>query len=449
MAVQPALKPNAQHQRQQQQGTSPGDDANSDIDAVDESPLPAVAREGQAETQPYVLSLSLVVSAAAIAKCIILLGLSVDSLAALNLTGEVGVATLPATVSQVGSMLSSLPAAALISRYGQRVGHLIGGAFLVAGGLLGGLAMSQGRFWLQLVSVGVTGVGFGFSEYLRFAAAELVPPALKPRAVSLTIASSVVSGVIGPQIAKVTRGWLDVEFQASYLVNGAVGVLYMLVLALVPNLPSVPNAHGRKEPPTSVGAVAQHHQHEHVAVCQLYRSHFALVVATLSCATGYSIMILTMTATPIAMKEEGYRFEEIATTIQTHAVCMFAPGFVTGEVIRKIAEPAVMLVGAVLLLAHWGWRSAGTGAGTSRSRSCSRAWAGTSCTRRARRCSSPACRRGPPAWTAGRRRRACGSRARTSWRCGRCPSRLRPPPGRCCGRATGRSCKRLRCAPSW
>ena len=41
----------------------------------------------------------------------------------------------------------------------------------------------------------------GFAEYLRFAAAELVPPELKARAVSLTIASSVISAVVGPQVA--------------------------------------------------------------------------------------------------------------------------------------------------------------------------------------------------------------------------------------------------------
>ena len=31
-------------------------------------------------------------------------------------------------------------------------------------------------------------------------------------------------------------------------------------------------------------------------------------------------MVLTMTATPIAMKDRGYSFDQTATTIQTHAV---------------------------------------------------------------------------------------------------------------------------------
>ena len=46
----------------------------------------------------------------------------------------------------------------------------------------------------------------------------------------------------------------------------------------------------------------------------------------------------------------GYSFEETATTIQTHAICMFAPGLFSGEIIRCLGEPAVMLVGCILMI---------------------------------------------------------------------------------------------------
>merc|ERR1712070_256819 len=63
-------------------------------------------------------------------------------------------------------------------------------------------------------------------------------------------------------------------------------------------------------------------------------------------------MIFTMTATPIAMKTQGFGFEEIAMTIQTHAICMFAPGFVTGEAIRWKGEISVVVFGAIAMILH-------------------------------------------------------------------------------------------------
>jgi hypothetical protein len=40
---------------------------------------------------------------------------------------------------------------------------------------------------------------------------------------------------------------------------------------------------------------------------------------------------------------------------------MFAPGFITGDVIRKVGEPAVMLVGALFMIAHSAIALAGDG----------------------------------------------------------------------------------------
>ena len=319
---------------------------------------PSIATEGANAVGGYKLSLALVVLAAATSKVILLLGLSVDSLAAFDLTGKTEVSTFPATASQLGNFLGAVPAAMLMARYGRRRGFLVGGALYVGGGLLGVLAMRKHSFPLQLLSVASTGIGFGFSEYLRFAAAEIVPAHLKAQAVSLTIASSVVSGVVGPQIAKSTASMFDTEFEASYLANGIIGLLYLLIIACIPNLPSVAARRGPRvseDMATDRGPIAA------TPWWQMFTTHPALMVATLSCGVGYCTMILTMTATPIAMKAQGFGFEDTATTIQAHAVCMFAPGFFTGEVIAKLGEPAVMLVGTLMLLSHSATALAGTG----------------------------------------------------------------------------------------
>ena len=221
--------------------------------------------------------------------------------------------------SQVGNVLASVPATQLMAKYGRRVGFVVGAVLFVCGGLLGALAMSSRSFLLHLVAVSLTGMGIGFAEYLRFAAAEVVPPVLKPRAIALSVAGSLMSAFAGPQIAKGTRNMMDVEFQASYFANSIIAALYLTLILMIPGLPNaappqpIPDSEdelqtGRK---SCVGGRGE-------SACSVYLRNPVLLVATLSSAIGFGSMVLSMTATPLAMKQEGYSFEQTATTIQTH-----------------------------------------------------------------------------------------------------------------------------------
>jgi MFS family permease len=241
-----------------------------------------------------------------------------------ELTGNQGVSTIPMACTQVGTMLASVPASQLMAKFGRRVGFLIGAGLFVCGGLLGALAMSSRSFLLQLVSVSLTGMGIGVAEYWRFAAAEVVPPVLKPRAIALTVAGSLVSAFAGPQIAKITRNMMDIEFQASYLSNSIIAALYLAIVVVMPGLPNA------LPPPPTPTSDAEPHKgrkgslclccgHEaNDSACHMYMSNRALPVATLSSAIGFGSMVLSMTATPLAMKAQGFSFEQSATTIQTH-----------------------------------------------------------------------------------------------------------------------------------
>lgn len=57
---------------------------------------------------PYKLALVLVIAASVVAKAQMLQNLSIDSLAALALTGNAGVSTFPATCMQLGSMVGTV-----------------------------------------------------------------------------------------------------------------------------------------------------------------------------------------------------------------------------------------------------------------------------------------------------------------------------------------------------
>jgi hypothetical protein len=77
-------------------------------------------------------------------------------------------------------------------------------------------------------------------------------------------------------------------------------------------------------------------------------SHTEFVGALVARALGYGLMNLLMTATPIAMNFCGHPFSAAALVIEWHVVAMYAPGFVTGSLIRRFGTLQIILAGVAL-----------------------------------------------------------------------------------------------------
>src|SRR5690606_22639057 len=75
-----------------------------------------------------------------------------------------------------------------------------------------------------------------------------------------------------------------------------------------------------------------------------------LFTAIVAGAIGYGVMILVMTATPIAMHHHAHDFRNTASVIQWHVLGMFLPSFFTGRLIARVGEIAVIQTGCVLLM---------------------------------------------------------------------------------------------------
>ena len=57
------------------------------------------------------------------------------------------------------------------------------------------------------------------------------------------------------------------------------------------------------------------------------------LVAVAAGAIGYGVMNFLMTSTPIAMQVCGHPYGDAAFVISSHVIGMFAPSFVTGQLI--------------------------------------------------------------------------------------------------------------------
>nr|WP_239495757.1 MFS transporter [Marinomonas primoryensis] len=76
-----------------------------------------------------------------------------------------------------------------------------------------------------------------------------------------------------------------------------------------------------------------------------------LIASITSGAIGYAVMVLIMTATPLAMHSHGFHFGHTASVIQWHVLGMFAPSFFTGYLIKKFGTCNIIQTGCLLLIA--------------------------------------------------------------------------------------------------
>ncbi|MBT6109541.1 MAG: MFS transporter, partial [Rhodospirillales bacterium] len=74
------------------------------------------------------------------------------------------------------------------------------------------------------------------------------------------------------------------------------------------------------------------------------------IVAVMSGMVGYGLMVLVMTATPLSMMACGFVFDDAAFIIQWHAFFMFAPGFLTGHLVRWFGVTVVIMTGTLFML---------------------------------------------------------------------------------------------------
>ncbi|MDO9052518.1 MAG: MFS transporter [Gallionella sp.] len=244
-------------------------------------------------------------------------------------------ATLPIAVMVNGTAVASMPAAILMRRFGRRTGFLTGATLGLAGSLLCAFALQQRSFTLFVTGHLLLGSYQGFANYYRFAAVEATEASHTSRAISWVVAGGVVAAFLGPQLGQWGRDWVvDGLFVGSYLAQGALSLAALAILSQV-----------QLKPVATTHSVASRTLREIL-------SQPVLQVAILGAAIGYAVMIMVMTATPLAILGCGLPEASVTPVIQWHVVGMFAPSFFTGSLIRRYGAPQIMQIGFVLLLGH-------------------------------------------------------------------------------------------------
>lgn len=274
---------------------------------------------------------------------LVILGI-VTALAGQLLSDNPAFASVPLALQLTGTMTMTIPASLLMARIGRRPGFILGQIIGVLGGCLGAYALMYSKSF-ELLCLGgfFVGVSNAFWQYYRFAAVDTAEDGYKARAISYVLAGGVIAALVGPEIAKMAESYFaPITFAGSYIsyVGFCLTGIVVLLFLNIPK-PAAGWQSGGGRP-----------------LAEIMRQP-TFIVAVMSGMAGYGLMVLVMTATPLSMVACGFTFSDTAFVIQWHAFFMFAPGFLTGHLIRWFGVTFVIMVGTVLMLLSMAVNTAG------------------------------------------------------------------------------------------
>jgi predicted MFS family arabinose efflux permease len=248
-----------------------------------------------------------------------------------TLTTDQSLATLPLAILQLATMLTTIPAAILLKQWGRKLGFSAGVLIGLMGAGLGVYAISANSFLLFNVATLLYGIFNGFVGYYRFTAADVATIAFRPRAISFVISGGILAALVGSPLAIWTKDWLPITFTGGFVAIALLQIVTLVVLSQI-ELPPL---------------VQQTHQERGRKLSNIIQQP-VFIVATLGSMFGYGVMVMLMTATPLAMVAVAHPFHSTASVIQVHVLGMFTPSLFTGFLIARFGVLTIILMGIVL-----------------------------------------------------------------------------------------------------
>lgn len=253
------------------------------------------------------------------------------ALIGMELSGRESASTWPASFHVAVILAMTMPASFFMSKWGRKSGFLFAFVMGLLGACLAALGVYKNKFLLFASGAAIMGFLTAFGNFFRFAAVEAVSENQKSTAISLVLTGGVLAAFTGPYLAN----WGASLFNNSLFTGGYALLIpmYLLGMLLVFSL-TFPR------PP-----VVQ------VSIRKSFRDILGqpqfLGIVFLGTA-AYLVMVLIMTATPLAMHKDHMGLTATTQVIRGHLLGMFVPSFFTGGLIRKYGVRRIIFAGALL-----------------------------------------------------------------------------------------------------
>ena len=266
------------------------------------------------------------------------LSISLGSLAGYQLLAEdKSLATAPITGFNVGTACGAVVIAIASRWLGRKQAFMLGSVIGALGGAVAAVALLRGSFWLFVTALILIGTCAGFTQKIRFAAADASPSSFKPKAISWILGAGVVSAVLGPQIAIWAKDLLaPITFAGAFLAIIPLSIISFCVLAFL-KLPKPVTSSAHAEPARPLSEIVMTPRFMIGMICGI---------------CTYALMTFVMTGAPLAMVIGcGFPTELATLGIQWHVLAMFGPSFFTGMLISRFSAEKVVAAGLVTLMA--------------------------------------------------------------------------------------------------
>jgi len=261
---------------------------------------------------------------------------SLGGLVGQNLSHDPTIATLPVSLYNLGLALGTLPAAAIMRRYGRRSGYVLGAAIGLVSGIVAALGIYLASFIVFCLGTFIAGFYASYVQSYRFAAADGATGALKGRAISAVMVGGLAAAILGPQLVIWTRDSIpSLPFAGGFISQAALALLAIPVLLLL------------RTPREANGAAAAARQGGRKLGEILAMPRYQLAVA--AGVVSYGLMTFVMTAAPVAMVHMGHSVDNAALGIQWHVLAMFAPSFITGRLMARFGKERITAIGLAII----------------------------------------------------------------------------------------------------
>ncbi len=264
--------------------------------------------------------------------------ITLSGIVGMQMAPDKNLATLPLAMTTIGAAIMMIPASLIMKKIGQRKAFMAGTIIGALSGIVSWYGIIQQSFWIFSVGNMLLGAYQGFTQYYRFAAADSVPDEAKSKAISWVIGGGIVAAFTGPNLARFTQDIGTVPYAFSYLSTILLGMLALGVVSLL-KLQHIPASliSSQKQTGRPLKDIINNKN---------------TILALFSSATAFTVMGMSMTATPIAMRDFGHSPDNTAMVIQWHVLGMFLPSFFTGALIQKFGVHRIILAGILILFIY-------------------------------------------------------------------------------------------------
>ncbi len=257
-----------------------------------------------------------------------------------SLASNVCYATLPISLLIVGSMVSSPILSNLMQSTTRRLGLIVGNLAGLIGSLTSLLGIFLGSFEIFLLGSFVSGTYMASQAFYRFAATDSCEDRFKARAISTVLSGGLIAAILGPSFVKISLNLNNsVPFLYSYLAIVILNCLGPFILSYVKPIPPSKSSRGN----------IKNNYKLNRPLITIFKS--PVIFVSISCSMiAYGVMNLIMTSSPIAIVGCGFGTSQAANVVSAHALAMFAPSFITGNLIEKYGEKSIISTGMILFL---------------------------------------------------------------------------------------------------